>query len=476
MKCLITLFLLFSVSGLSFAGFPDSREQGLSVWKIEGFSTQGTGFFVSPNLFVTNFHIISSMVEDLPFSLSQETDLNSKSENLQEISLSQEGSSSVLKLKRIRRVSALYDLALLEIEGEVSHYLELAEGDGPSVDFEKIISLSYPDGEFKIIEAIGDVFNIDHHTFIIFTSKDYVGGASGSPILDESGKVVGVLYAKLWAGIEVFSVPVLHLKNLIRGKIGLDCSSYGVDIRKCVVKEQERLEEMAEKGNHSAQYQLSFMIYSSNQKNDQLENSRHKREIYWLRKSAEGNNLQAQHSLGSIYLDRKNSELAIKWLEKAVEGGNILSTYLLSRIYYYEKDIEKNKELALQLLHKARENGNFRAEYLFLEMKAKKGNVSAQSQLLRMHYDKIVQMKEKDFRSVLRLLEASARKGNVSAQHELAEIYFFGKGVKRNPQLGFKWFNKATKQKRSKQKRSKQKRYKAKFHFPLSCYSSFTQP
>ena len=49
-----------------------------SIWKIESPSTSGTGFFVGPRFFVTNLHIISSMLQDhsiTDITLSQKDNL-----------------------------------------------------------------------------------------------------------------------------------------------------------------------------------------------------------------------------------------------------------------------------------------------------------------------------------------------------------------------------------------------------------------
>ena len=103
-----------------------------SVWQIHTFISRGTAFAIGPNLFVTNFHILHSMLEKV---------------TLKSIVLDQKASSSRLKIKRIVAVSALYDLAFFEIEENVTSYLNITEN--PSRPNEELFILGYPNGELK---------------------------------------------------------------------------------------------------------------------------------------------------------------------------------------------------------------------------------------------------------------------------------------------------------------------------------------
>ena len=110
------IFILFFLTYPSFSeipseGIPEKVRSGKkAVWKIRNLNTSdsGTGFFMRPSHFVTNFHVISGLLDK---------------SSLEDISLSQEGNSRELKIKRIIALSAFYDLATLETEQEVSDYL-----------------------------------------------------------------------------------------------------------------------------------------------------------------------------------------------------------------------------------------------------------------------------------------------------------------------------------------------------------------
>lgn len=52
----------------------------------------------------------------------------------------------------------------------------------------------------------------------------------------------------------------------------------------------------------------------------------------------------------------------------------------------------------------------------------------------------------KDYSQAIKLFEMSANKGNPKSQLKLAEIYYFGKGVKKNCNMALKWLEKSANQ------------------------------
>ena len=67
-------------------------------------------FFISPNQFVTNFHVIRGVLQNRKIS---------------DISLQHESYFQTLKVQKILNLSAYYDLALLEVSPSVPSYLTL---------------------------------------------------------------------------------------------------------------------------------------------------------------------------------------------------------------------------------------------------------------------------------------------------------------------------------------------------------------
>jgi len=204
-----------------------------AVWNIISFDIcsggAGTGFFVSPGHIVTNWHVIFG-------------------QDMDSMLLQREGSDRVLSVKRLVSVSALHDLALLEVEEDSLPHLTVRE-DIIS-DEEELFSIGYSVREYIVSEDIvsdeeelfpsGIVgytlktsslkdFENDYYTYFS-VNRTNLAGNSGSPVLDTNSKVVGVLARGInnYAGMIKGSI----LRDFINGDIGLSCE--GLFPRSCI--------------------------------------------------------------------------------------------------------------------------------------------------------------------------------------------------------------------------------------------------
>lgn len=107
-----------------------------AVWRL----SNGTGFFIAPNKLITNFHVIAGTLR--------------YTSKVEDITLSQEGSTRTLKIKGVLAVSALHDLALLETVESVEHYLSIRRN--PLQAQEDVFITGYPNGELKDMRRAGD--------------------------------------------------------------------------------------------------------------------------------------------------------------------------------------------------------------------------------------------------------------------------------------------------------------------------------
>ena len=199
----------------------------------------GSGFFISPKLMVTNFHVIQNAIE--------KTDIisNRDSEKLNKV---------IFNKMKVLKVSAIYDLAILESKKTVEDYLTIKS---PSSSFkqDKFFLLAYPDNRF-IFTSIQYNSSQQNQQLLLFDRNLELGslkGGSGGPIVDQNLEVVGVNHA----GTDELSIAVSHsvLTSFLDGN-NRDCSK--LSLEDCFTKEWLFLEEAYAKGNSMAAHKMSF--------------------------------------------------------------------------------------------------------------------------------------------------------------------------------------------------------------------------
>ena len=353
-----------------------------SVWRMHNFIHTGTAFSIGPNLFVTNFHVLHGLL---------------KKDNLKSIILDQKASFSFLKVKRIVAVSAPYDLAFFETEQNVTSYLSIAE-NLPQPN-EELSILGYPMGWLKEMKNTGKLIDNGYH-YDVSINHSYLSGSSGSPVLDKEGQVVGVVFRATDNSSAV--IKSKHLKGLIAGKIGLNCSDF-INLTMCLKKEIENLKQIAGEGNAPAQYELAYIYRKGKVIEKDLELA-----FIWYKKSANQGYTPAQNGLAEMYYDgegvEKDLELAFSWMKKSAEQGDTPAQYRLANMYYYGEGTEKDLELA----------------FAWAKKSAEQGYAPAQNGLAEMYYNG--EGVEKDLELAFSWYKKSAEQGYALARYELAKI------------------------------------------------------
>ena len=186
-----------------------------SIWKIYNDNGSGTGFFIDSKLFVTNFHVLEGLLK--------------YERNLNNTILSQKGNPNTLNIKQVIVVSALYDLAIIEIKETSQHYLNLSETELLKTD-DDLFAAGYPFGNLIRIKKIGEINHENDHFFSFPINHSNLLGASGSPVLNNQGQLVGVLFQG--HGNLAYSIKINNLKNLIKGEIGQNCET--MSIKNCL--------------------------------------------------------------------------------------------------------------------------------------------------------------------------------------------------------------------------------------------------
>ena len=270
-----------------------------AVWLISG-HTFGTAFFISPRRVITNWHVISG-------------------QDMDTLSLQQEGDERELSIKRLISVSVLHDLALLETKEDSTHYLTVRE-DIVS-DEEKLFLLGYPGQAFKYTLKTSPLKNFNNDDIFTYfhVNRTNINGNSGGPVLDANSKVVGVAQGGNDNLVRVIKGSIL--RQFIAGDMGIGLNCGELAEQACIEKEINNLQEQAIGGSQIAQYQLARMYYYGEGVQKDFHSA-----LKWSRLAAEQGHASAQYNLGVMYYKgegvQKDFHSALKWSRLAAEQGH----------------------------------------------------------------------------------------------------------------------------------------------------------
>ena len=395
MKIIIIIFLVhfplssFCLAKADFSGYyRQSKKRSsveLPVWQVRNSYEQGisgTGFFVEKNLFVTNFHVLLSLL---------------KTRGIQDIVLVQEEGSSVLKVEEVLALSAFYDLALFKIRGKVSRHLEVSQRM-PKANAPLFVPVYLSDGTFGKIKKTGAVFYEDDQSYIFPVNHCDLSRVNGGPVLNSSEKVVGISFQSEGENILAVIKPK-PLKDFIANKEGLNCSHFK-DVESCVKKEIDNLKHIAKEGYPGALTHLIRLMHYVSEGND------------------------------------KDFELAVRGLLKIKDPVHAKTQHLLARMHYSGIGTERNIQRAFDLWIKAAKQNYVLAQYNLANKKIKKdsawafqwlfqaanlGYVKAQFDLGMIYYE------VKNFETASFFLNQAADQSYARAKTFLRELQIDGK-------------------------------------------------
>ena len=198
----------------------------------------GSGFFISPNLMITSFHVIDSINEHI------EIISNRDSETSDEL---------MINKMKLLKVSSTYDLALLESENKSNYFLNIKK-EAIDKNRDTFFLLGYPDNRFIFSQIQYNGSQLNRKLFL-FDRKEELGqltGASGGPIIDQNGEIVAVNQS----GSNAISIGVSHLilNHFLNGN-NRDCSK--VSLEKCIQEEWLYLDRSYRDGNLMAKHRMS---------------------------------------------------------------------------------------------------------------------------------------------------------------------------------------------------------------------------
>lgn len=180
---------------LSPDGFTAAQRMTVRVRNIgcSGLTT-GTGFAIDANTLVTNHHVVDN---------SREIEVTTY--NGRTISIN------------ATAVTTIADLAIVTMEESISAWSTLAAED--PIEGDSVTVVGYPRGG-QLTTVSGVVIGKTTDPLgasggvVYATTAPVEPGSSGSPVLNQSGQVVGVIYAKNDAE-QSFMIPVSTLRSLI---------------------------------------------------------------------------------------------------------------------------------------------------------------------------------------------------------------------------------------------------------------------
>ena len=295
-----------------------------------GFRTAvGTGFFIDRKTVVTNFHVIFPMSPKLPVYVENER--------------------GKFQVKRVKYLSALYDLAVLEVEtpGRRMPFLERARPRKGSPFY----IFGYPQKKFFRFQ--GRYAEQKGTDLILFSNnipKDLImGGASGSPILNGQGKVVGIL--KMATPNILVGVSVKHLEELLK-KQPLAEKSLKILVR----NEFERVRELAHQGNALAQFFMGY-IARSLRKYYPVKISK-KQSHEWVQESAnQGHDVARTVDSNMLILDSY----------EIVENSSYLTKFILGISFFiksYKSESLLDRKKVFEMISAVAEGGLNQAQFI----------------------------------------------------------------------------------------------------------------
>ena len=313
-------FLLFAENQLP---SPELRRAVTAVGKIQNDDFSGSGFFLEDKTtFVTAFHVMEKLLEGAPFH-----------------SLKISQGERQYKLRGIKRLSALYDAAFLEVTGYEGPVLKLSDTSNPRNTGAYLMGFSARgDGGFYTLKGEIITGNSDPYRGFIGDTA-FMPGFSGGPVLNNEGRVMGIVSY----GFSNMTFTNHQSSGGLRDLLGLGSleGKDSVSPKEWIESEAQNLEKTAEGGHALAQYRLGLRLNRTDRK----------QAVQWFERAAEQGFTAAQSDFALALLRgsgvQQDKGKAAYWFERAARRGFPPAQVNLGSLLKEGEGIPRDMEKAL---------------------------------------------------------------------------------------------------------------------------------
>ena len=263
-----------------------------------------------------------------------------------------------IDVSRVLRISATYDLALVETDAFLAHHLHhssyFAAG---SVEHR---SVGYAEGTFTTLVQTEPVTFETALSHVFAMDRDVLTGMSGSPVLDAKGRFVSLTHSANENLLH--AVRPDHVARFIDGTVGVACAA-GASLARCFEAAVARTRRMARAGDVVAQFQLGRPS-AARGRGGYIAG-----DVEWLYRSARAGFSEAQRTLGLLHRDRAGDDPAQwtgeenQWFEGAARQSDPVSRNEIALSHFHGIGSPKSLPLALAQVRRAAAQGYSPAMY-----------------------------------------------------------------------------------------------------------------
>lgn len=151
----------------------------------------GTGFFVAPDLLVTNIHVVANAKTIAAKHLTfKKTPMYHPDHKDFPYGYKRQVSKKpvLYSINGVATFDAQNDLVVLKVNEKCATHLPLSNSDNVSIE-DKVFTLTYANAEYKCLE--GTLSGRNERKWLEIVTQ-YTPGNSGSPVLNTNGEVIGI--------------------------------------------------------------------------------------------------------------------------------------------------------------------------------------------------------------------------------------------------------------------------------------------